>query len=114
MLPSSAVLGRVEHSVSPLPGVSYLAKQDGVYVSDNVFTNLNFPLMAGYYTVYPLTQTFDGESLDLSFYMAGSGIPGVFSADIDGIRLEPVVGRARKLALLRETGKELSLGYFAD
>jgi len=104
----------VTHSSSPLNG-TYRISTPGVYVSNHVKTNVDFPLSGGYYTVNSLGEDYDiqGESLDLAFLMASLGVPGVFSADVnpDGT-LSPVLGQEQKMSAVKRYGKHMSYGKF--
>jgi hypothetical protein len=113
------IVGCVTYSSSEpeRESISYVQVEDGCFVSDNVKTNFDFSMTPGFYTVLPYYQQFDGESLDLSFFMAsqGLGLEMAFSGDLtpDGL-LEAVIGRPIKLAALSKAGIPLGVGFFAD
>lgn len=97
------------------PGELYLRHAPGVYVSQSVNTEFDFPLRQGFYTVSSLGREYDieGESLDLAMVMASLGKDGVFSADVnyDGT-LSPVLGRDEKASALARYGLPLSYANF--
>ncbi len=102
------LLCRVEFTTTPGYG-PYREVAPGIFVSDFVLTEFDYPLPKGWYTVtFPLSPQIQitGESLDLAFLAASRGVSGFFSADVNrDLSISPVVGIERKLALARRLGR---------